>query len=119
MKRTLSVLTLLLLVTAMWAQYPIGSWRQHRAYGDATDQVVADGQVFCLASGNLFVYNIDAPETRTLDTQSGLSSNGITHIDYDATPHTVIVAYADCTIDLIDSRTLDVTALTALRDKNL
>lgn len=119
MKRLFLIFAVMLALTAASAQNAIGTWQQYRAYGNATDAITADGMVFCVASGNLFSYDPETTEVHTFDIQDGMGGYGISIIEYDHTSHTLVVAYDNCAIDLIDCRTMQVVNLTSLKDASL
>jgi len=77
------------------AGIPIGHWRSHQAYSDATMSLKAFGQIFVLSDGSLYSYNPDDDAVFTYDKTSGLSDYQITTMAYCKAENSIILVYSN------------------------
>lgn len=88
----------------MFAQnIAIGQWRDHLAYNNATDVVVAEKKIYCIANGNLFYYDSESDEIVRQSKPAGFSDVSATTLAYEAASKTVFVGYKSANIDLIQN----------------
>ncbi len=83
------------------AGIPIGHWRSHQAYSDATMSLKAFGQIFVLSDGSLYSYNPDDDAVFTYDKTSGLSDYQITTMAYCKAENSIILVYSNGNIDIL------------------
>ncbi len=99
------LLTILLCIATytLQAQIAIGHWRDHLSYNKATRIAEAENRIYCVADGNLFYYDKTDGSSNRVSKVNGLSDVGINTINYDARTRTLIVAYSNANIDLIQN----------------
>lgn len=97
------LLTLLAGVPAANGEVAPGNWKIHSAYAMPVSKVIDTGtRVFTLAGGNLFVYDKQEGESRSLTSRNILSDNDIHSIYYDNEGKRLLIAYSNGNIDLLD-----------------
>ncbi len=103
MKRRILTFLILILTSslALFCQTTsIGQWRTQFSYRQGMAVAQGDGKIFCATAGGLFSYNSDNSFS-LLSKLSGLSDLNANVINYDTLSHTLIVAYQDANIDII------------------
>ncbi len=85
------------------AQIAIGSWRDHLSYNKATNVTEAENRIYCVADGNLFYYDKSDGTSNRVSKVNGLSDVRINRINYDNKTKTLIIAYSNANIDLIQN----------------
>lgn len=93
----------------------IGDWKIYSCYSNITEIAPAGNDIFVVASGNLYSYNIEN-SIQTYDKTNGLSSSDITHIAWVPAVGKLIVTYSDYNIDLVKP-TMDVEFIDELANK--
>ena len=101
---------------------PIGQWREHLSYNNATQVVNAGNKVFCATINN--VYSVDA--TNTIERYSkvnGLNDIGVSAIGFDAASSQLVVVYNNSNVDVIKERVVknisDIKRSTLSGNKNI
>ena len=69
----LIAVTLLLPFNTLSAGIPVGTWRSHPAYNDATRAVKAFGVIYVLSDGAIYFYDPADEGLYTIDKTGGLS----------------------------------------------
>ncbi|MFB0924163.1 MAG: hypothetical protein QMB65_02585 [Vicingaceae bacterium] len=82
---------------------PIGTWRDHLPYSDAISVSEGNGMVYCATSSALFTYNKNDGIIERLNLVNGLSDIGISKVKFLPYNGSVIVAYSNGNIDIIDA----------------
>lgn len=108
-----------LLATAMMAAsngasaQNTGRWTLYTSYNDITEIEPAGGNVFVLASENVYSYNAGDASITTYDKAGTLSDAGITHIAWASQARRLVITYENSNIDLLaaDGATLNVPDL--------
>lgn len=108
-----------LLATAMMAAsngasaQNTGRWTLYTSYNDITEIEPAGGNVFVLASENVYSYNAGDASITTYDKAGTLSDAGITHIAWASQARRLVITYENSNIDLLaaDGTTLNVPDL--------
>ncbi len=98
-----------------WGQSKIGigQWQVHVPYQQARAVADAGDKVYCAADNGLFYYDKEFNSTQTITKVDGLREQQINTIRYDAATATLVIAYANTGIDLLqDNR---ITHLDGLR----
>lgn len=117
-------LTLILLLLTFFATPhnvmadAIGTWKLYPCYSDIKEIVPAGDDIFVLASGNLYSYNIKDNSITTYEKTTCLTSNDITHIAWVNNAKRLVVSYSDYTFDLL-SLNQEVTNIRDLADKQM
>ncbi len=83
------------------AQIGIGEWRSHFSYDRILRVQAVGNHVYAAAAQGLLRYNVATGETVLLNKTTGLSDVGIRTIAYDAHTATLVVAYNNANIDLL------------------
>ena len=99
----LIAVTLLLPFCTIKAGIPVGTWRSHPAYNNATQAVKAFGLVFVLSEGAVYFFDPADDGLYTIDKTGGLSDTDISVIGYCKSENTVLLIYSNGNIDLIYS----------------
>jgi hypothetical protein len=95
-------LSLLFIFLKLQAQeLAIGDWNVHTPYRNAISVAESDQKIYCASESSLFSYNLDDNAVETLSKASGLSDAGINTIAYSKEYETLIIAYSNGNIDLI------------------
>ena len=97
----LQVLAFLILQNFVFAQIPVGSWRDHLPYIKATNTVQAKNKIFCTTPYSIFYYNIDDYSVNKLSITNGLSDIGTNAINYLEEEDLLVVAYSNANLDFI------------------
>lgn len=101
MKRIASLL--FIVIATLSVKGAIGDWRAYLAYSDITEIVPAGELVYVLSSNDLFSYNTVDESVTEYNKVVNLSDTYITHIAYCKNLKTLVVAYRNSNIDLIDA----------------
>lgn len=101
MKRIASLL--FIVIATLSVKGAIGDWRAYLAYSDITEIVPAGELVYVLSSNDLFSYNTTDESVTEYNKVVNLSDTYITHIAYCKNLKTLVVAYRNSNIDLIDA----------------
>lgn len=103
----------------VFSQIPaIGEWRTHMPYDRVNDVAVADDIIYAATPYNLFTYNTLDNSIERFDKIKGLSSVGITNIDYHPELKEVLVTYSNANLDIIDIEQ-NVINISDIKDKDI
>ena len=83
------------------AGIPVGTWRSHPAYNNATYALNAFGKIFVISEGALYFYDPADEAIYTIDKTGGLSDTEIAMMAYCNTEKAVILAYSNGNIDIL------------------
>ncbi|MFC2111289.1 two-component regulator propeller domain-containing protein [Bacteroidota bacterium] len=103
-KHTLIILLWLIGVNLFSQEIAIGEWRDHLPYSNCVAVAEAENRIYCSTLYNLFYYDKTDNSITRITKISGLSDIGINTIDYNTTTKTLVVAYTNTNIDLIQDR---------------
>ncbi|MCC5936035.1 MAG: hypothetical protein JJU34_02020 [Lunatimonas sp.] len=105
-KDRLLIAFLMVSLTAMpaWGQenIAVGTWRTHGNYSQISQLVGADGTVFALGESSLFFVSKATPNPSPLGKAEGLYAQSFRRMAYDPQSKTLVLAYADGTLELIN-----------------
>lgn len=88
----------------LWAQnIPIGTWRTHFSYRDALNVALTDNGAYCGGANSLFFVDLQDQSLNKLSKIDGLSKTEISDIAFHRTSATLVIAYGDGTIDLLQN----------------
>ena len=98
------LISFLLATNSLFAQndIPVGTWRTHLTYFDAHSLTLANNRVYCASQNALFYFDKDSQETSVLSTIEGLSDTKIASLAYHETTKTLVIAYKNGNIDLLN-----------------
>ncbi|MBO6079260.1 MAG: hypothetical protein J6P66_11010 [Bacteroidaceae bacterium] len=85
------------------AGIPVGTWRSHPAYNNATQAVKAFGLIFVLSEGAIYFYDPADEGLYTIDKTGGLGDTDIATICYCKPQNAVLLVYSNGNIDIIYS----------------
>ena len=83
------------------AGIPVGTWRAHPAYNDATFSLYAFGNVYVLSDGALYFYDPIDNALYTIDKTGGLGDTQIAAMAYCSTQRAIVLAYSNGNIDIL------------------
>ena len=85
------------------AGIPVGTWRAHPAYNDATQAISAFGYVCVLSDGALYFFDPSDQGLYTIDKTGGLGDSQIAAIGYCNSEKAVLLVYSNGNIDILYS----------------
>jgi len=94
-----SILTSSLL--AAQNEIPIGWWRTHFSYRDASHVAVAESGVYCAGPNTLFFMDLQDLNLQRISKIDGLSETGISSIAHNPELNILVIAYSNGNIDLL------------------
>lgn len=86
--------------------YRLGSvmqWRLHFSYEDPQELVATPNRIYACAHGALFYYNRASGQLEYFSKANGLNGSTIAQIGYDKKNSTLVIAYEDGRLDLLDA----------------
>ncbi|MDX5420430.1 MAG: hypothetical protein LPK09_14540, partial [Hymenobacteraceae bacterium] len=83
------------------ANVPLGSWQVHVPYQQGRAVADAGDKVYVAAERGLFYYDKEFNTTETITKVDGLREQQISSIAYDKATQTLVIAYANTNIDLL------------------
>ena len=92
---------LLFSFTRVSAGIPIGHWRSHYAYSDATKSLKAFGQIFVLSDGSIYSFDPVDEALYTYDKTGGLNGTEIVTMDYCKAENCILLVYSDGNMDIL------------------
>jgi sugar lactone lactonase YvrE len=104
MKRFVSVLYILTSFISGFAQMKAGTWQDYLSYTNALKVADAQDKVFSATEGGLFYLDMSDNSLNKISRQDGLSDSDIRTIAWHAGLNTLLVAYSNSNIDLVNSQ---------------
>ncbi len=102
--RVFPVLIGLLFSVQIFSQgIPIGSWRDHLAYNRCIAVTEAGDRIYCATPYSVFFYDKSDQSLNRLSKVNGLSDVGVSSLGYSKEYRTVVIAYTNTNIDLIQN----------------
>ena len=103
MKKVISLfLSFYIFTTVLYAQLAIGDWQAEMAYYGTTVSAPFNGRVYAISKGSLFSYDPEDYSIVTYEPLSLTSDVVATHLAYCPSQRTLLIAYDNCNIDLMD-----------------
>ena len=99
----LTAVMLLLPFNKAYAGIPVGTWRAHPAYNDATFSLYAFGNVYVLSDGAFYFYDPADNALYTIDKTGGLADTQIAAMGYCDTEKAIVLVYSNGNIDILYS----------------
>ena len=97
----ITAVMLLLPFNKVCAGIPVGTWRSHPAYNDATFAVKAFGQIYVLSDGAVYLFDPADDALYTIDKTGGLSDTDISSIGYCKSQNALLLVYSNGNIDIL------------------
>jgi hypothetical protein len=94
-------LVLCALPAALFAQYSIGTWRDHLPYNGLIDVCIKNKLIYAASPYGMFSYHIENGEIARITKTNVLSSVGISCIEFDPASGYVVVGYENGNLDLV------------------
>ena len=95
----------------------IGSWRDHLPYHNATFLSEIENKIYCVTESGLFYFDKADNTINRMSKVSGLSDVEVTKVAYNSESKTLIIAYKNTNIDLLnDGNRLTNSDLGTLKD---
>ncbi len=86
---------------------PVGQWREHLSYNQATRVVTTNTGIFCATPWSLFSVDITDNSIDRFSTLNGLHETGVQTIAWDGQLNKLVVAYTNSDIDILDGNTIN------------
>lgn len=103
-KRSIILIILLFVFNLCIGQgIAIGQWRDHMPFKKSISVAEAQNRIYCATPYSLFYFDKDDNSINRLSKINGLSDIGISKIRYNKTNKTLVVAYSNTNIDLIQN----------------
>jgi ligand-binding sensor domain-containing protein len=90
---------------ASLAQVPVGAWQLHVPYRQGKAVTIAGDKVYVVAEQGLFYYDKAFNSTRAITKADGLREQQISAIGYDNSSQTLVLAYNNTYVDLLQGNT--------------
>lgn len=85
-----------------WSQsVPLGHWRGHFPYRQATALAAGDGQVYCATPFSLFSISLDDHALTRYSKVNGLHDAGISAIGFHESTRSLVIAYDNSNLDVL------------------
>lgn len=81
----------------------VGQWRDHLPYSNAKTLAEAGDRIYCASKEGLFYYSKSETTVDRLSKITGLSDIDFSTINYDTATSTLVIAYMNANIDLIQN----------------
>jgi ligand-binding sensor domain-containing protein len=94
-------LTLMLIVNGAISQIPVGDWREHLPYQQASALVANTEKIFCATPYALFSIDIRENSIDRLNKMNGLTEVGVSSIGLDDQSGKLVIAYLNSNIDIV------------------
>ena len=95
------IILLLIPISLLSQDVPVGQWKDYLAYNQTTDVVIANEKIYCVTQGGLYYYNTVDNSVNRLSKINGLSDNEIDQINYNNYNNTLLITYENCNVDLL------------------
>jgi len=119
----LALLLIPLTLLSQSPQIPIGQWRDELPYNYCNSVAEAGNKIYASTPYALIVYDKDDNSISRITKIQGLSDIGINCIGYNSATKTLVVAYTDANLDLIQNNTIinisDIYRKTILGNKTI
>jgi hypothetical protein len=118
MKRTaLLSIVLISLISSIFGQLPVGSWRDHLPYNKVIMVAETPTRIYAATPHDLFYKDLTDNTLNRISKVNGLSDVGVSAIAYNAAQKTLVVAYTNANVDLITDD--EVTNIADIKRSNI
>ncbi len=90
---------------ASMAQVPVGAWQLHVPYRQGKAVTIAGDKVYTVVEQGLFYYDKEFNSSKAITKADGLREQQISAIAYDNPSQTLVIAYGNTYIDLLQGNT--------------
>lgn len=84
----------------------IGEWRDHLPYNSTLSVTGGNGKIYCASPFSIFYFNKNDNTLNRMTRITGLSDIGIARIGYNDDNKTLVVAYKNTNLDLVEENTI-------------
>ncbi|MCC6690532.1 MAG: T9SS type A sorting domain-containing protein [Bacteroidia bacterium] len=84
----------------------IGQWSMHFSYKQGIAVTQGNGKIYCATQGGLFSYNLSDNSFDLMSKLTGLSDVTVNTLNFDPSSNTLIVAYKDANVDIIQNNSI-------------
>ncbi|MDO1450048.1 two-component regulator propeller domain-containing protein [Rhodocytophaga aerolata] len=103
----IGLLSLVLLAFTSLAQdIPIGSWRTHLSYRSVSTLALTPGEIYAASATGFFSFDRNTSSSTILSRSDGFSDTEVSQVAYNETTQTLLVAYRNGNIDLLQNNTI-------------
>ena len=95
-----------ILLSDLTGQVPIGTWSDHLSYSSVRAVEIGSENIYASTGSSILIYNKIYSEAKKLSRVNGLSSTGISCIEWSVENNTLLVAYNSTGIDLISGNSI-------------
>jgi hypothetical protein len=88
----------------LFAQYSIGTWRDHFPYNRCIDVCEANNFIFAATTNSVFSYDQFTGEVTRYNKTNRLSDVGISALEYDPVSKFIVVGYSNGNVDLFNEK---------------
>ncbi len=111
------VLAIALLNSPLFAQVAVGQWRDHLPYNEGVQVADAGDWIFAASENGLFQYHKASGDILRLSKVNGLSDIGYSAIAWSDVNNTLVVAYRNTNLDLIQNG--EIINIPDIKDKSI
>ena len=124
MRNTFTFLFLFLITATGHPQTTgIGQWREHFPYSQCISVIEVKSRIYCATPYSVFYFDKEDNSIQRISKINGLSDIGISAMNYNASFNTIVIAYSDANIDLVQNNTIinipDIKRANILGDKSI
>ena len=101
MKKLIAIVSIFLCSFQLFAQLPIGEWRDHLPYNRVKMCTETPTRIYGATLNSLFYVDKSDNSINRLSKVNGLSDVGISYIAYSTTQNAMVVAYTNANVDII------------------
>ncbi len=106
-RRTALFVSFLLIASAAYPQgIPVGQWRDHFPYRNASWVTEGQGEIYCATPYAAFSYNKQDNSFERLTKITGFSDFGVSTIKFNPYNNSLMIAYNNANIDIVQNKTI-------------
>lgn len=102
MRKRIHTLIILLFVSMNILADAVGTWKIYKSYSEISQIAPSNKEVYVLASGSLYSYNVSDNSVTTYDKTTCLNGTDITNIMWSEKTQRLVITYSDSNIDILD-----------------
>lgn len=88
------------------AQLAIGQWRDHLSYKKGIALAQSQDHIYCASESGIFSLNKNDNSIERMSKITGLSDVGVNAVNYNAGQNTLVIAYKNANIDLVQGNSI-------------
>lgn len=99
------LLSFLSLPVLLWGQVniPLGSWRSHFSYQGVGSLAITEDRVYAASENGFYYIDQEDNSVQELSPAHGLSSTGIEHLAYNKPTGSLLIAYQNARLDILEA----------------